>query len=310
MKKLKEIMIILGLGMMVILTGCSPTVESSDKKAEEIGQKTETVESDTDMKISGDLSVDVENGLLYSTKDGKIADKDGNNLSEYDYITILDNEYLSDGESVLEGYMVEKDGKIVLWKAEEVDYSNKKSPLEELKEKASETGCTIEVITDENWDDENFPELATSMADDGNYFDEVVLGAWFDENGLPIAGGLPHKLSLAVGSGNGSGLLEHFYFINGENFSMDTLKRTSTNQRATYAMVVVNITKYEDEYGEIYFEGFDYISSTTVVVHGNFSGILNGDDLLVFAEYTGLASDDTPNFIGKYIENINSRQIQ
>ena len=57
------------------------------------------------------------------------------------------------------------------------------------------------------------------------------------------------------------------------------------------------------------FDATEYTSKMQVVIHGNFDGILNGDSLLLFAGFTGLGSDDTPNFKGAYAEIINDRNL-
>lgn len=53
--------------------------------------------------------------------------------------------------------------------------------------------------------------------------------------------------------------------------------------------------------------GREFTSGEILVVQGQFSKILSGDDILVFGFFNGLASDDTPNFQGKYIQTINGR---
>ena len=69
---------------------------------------------DNEIKVSGDLYSDVENGLLYSNKDGKVTDKKGNVLQEYRHLTILENGAITDGECILEALFAEEGGKIIL----------------------------------------------------------------------------------------------------------------------------------------------------------------------------------------------------
>ena len=81
------------------LSGCGVQSEADNNGTEPAeNQKTEQEVSQEDIQkqtatqseeITGDLATDVGNGVLYSTEDGKISDKDGNALSEYDYITIF-----------------------------------------------------------------------------------------------------------------------------------------------------------------------------------------------------------------------------
>lgn len=261
--------------------------------------------------LTFDLRTDIANGLLNSDGNGHIVDNNGNIIPEYSYIEITENGSLFDGDCILEGYSVARNGQLECYIPVEVEYDEFKTPLEKLREKASLDNCATAVLKDDAWDEEMFGDSVYSMDDDGSYFDEVVLGVWFNSDGTPKAGRMPSKVGLALAEhpGNATNGLKFFHFIDGETFTMDMLKRASVNIDATYAMVLTNISKQDDGMGNVYMIGYDYISVTPVVIHGNFSGILNGDDILVFAEYTGLASDDTPNFNGVYVEIINDRGL-
>ena len=48
-------------------------------------------------------------------------------------------------------------------------------------------------------------------------------------------------------------------------------------------------------------------SNEFVVLHGDFKGVINEDDLLVFTKFKGLAEDDTVNFTGGYVQIKNGR---
>ena len=312
--------ILFGVVILVIVT-LGLGLKENDNKTKEVNtekhsSKNETKEEDS-VQLSYDIYADVEDGLLYANSKGEITNKKGKVIEEYSSYTVTENGYISDGEVCLEGLYVDENKKLCVWDLEDIEVVYD-TPLEKLREKAYPEGCATGIIIDEYWEEKglDYKDLATEVEDDGSYFDEVVLGAWFDEVGTPIAGGLPNKLALAVAeytidtSGfQVSGFIKDFLFIDGETFSMDILKRKSPDESALYALVVTDISKYTNSNGEPYFAGSDYISKATVVIHGNFSGILNGDNLLVFGDYTGLASDDTPNFRGIWIENINNRGI-
>lgn len=429
---------------VIALSGCRVQSESDNNGTESTeNQTTEQEVSQEDIQeqtatqselITGDLATDIENGVLYSTEDGKISDKDGNALSEYDYITILDNGSLSDSEGMLEGYFVGAGGKIILdipGESEETTnvanaidssadttgeqkiknakakddndltgtYEDKESgailslivegdkaayslstgkegdtpqveqnctidsnsisgkfyyiiknmdgtlgitsgvgapwgnfektdnsaeinlaydlaieqqqtqeefasmsPLEKMRYRASEENCDNSI---EDGPENNGRNL-NSMGDDGDYYDEVILGSWFNEDGSPKAMFAPDALAEAIRSIDGFSQLEYFDFINGEDISIGDVKRRGID-RHWYAIVLLDIQKQEDEYGDIYFVGKDPISDEYVVVKGNFSSVLNGDDLLVFGTSMGTASDDTLNIRGVYIQNITSR---
>lgn len=193
--------------------------------------------------------------------------------------------------------------------ADETTYNNEtvNPRLQELRNMASIANCATDIITEEgNYGSPGY----TKMDDDYNYFDEIVLGVWFDENGNPKADLCPSELGyLLFHDHHMSGSLENFHFINSENYTMDMVKRApvKNDYADTYAFVLPNISKETDGYGNDYIIGYEYTSSCAVVVHHNMSGILNGDTLLVIAKFTGLASDDTPNFEMVYAENLNNR---
>lgn len=82
---------------------------------------------DNSTALAYDLSTDVENGMLYSDDSGCIVDSNGNIIPEYEYINVLDNGYISDGECVLEGYCVDTNGQIVSYIPGEVSYTETNS---------------------------------------------------------------------------------------------------------------------------------------------------------------------------------------
>lgn len=179
------------------------------------------------------------------------------------------------------------------------------TPLEKLRSRAIEDNCNNEIIDDINADGENMSE----MGDDGSYFDEVMLGSWFYEDGTPKAKFPPLKLQNSLIFSSNIGItfsLEDFDFINVEEVSITDVKRRGTDGH-WYAIVLLNIQKGDDGAGNMYFTGLDPISNEVIVVHGNFESLLNGDDLLVFGRSMGTASDDTLNLEGVRAENISSR---
>lgn len=177
------------------------------------------------------------------------------------------------------------------------------SPLEKMRSRASEIGCDNEIVDGIEYLGENLDE----MGDDGDYYDEVMLGTWFYEDGTPKAMFPPMNLSDAlINLNNIYRQLEYFDFINGEDISIQEVKRRGINDY-WYAIVLMDIQKQQDADGNLYFLGTDPISGETVVVHGNFTKLLNGDDLLVFGASSGTAVDDTLNIEGAYVQNISSK---
>lgn len=151
------------------------------------------------------------------------------------------------------------------------------------------------------------------MGDDGDYFDEVILGAWYNDDGTPKADMFPEKIRHALLDTDMSISLDKFEFIDGLNYTIDDLKRETNPQggvsfaKNCYGIIMQNIEKSKNSDGEIIYTGFDPCSNESVVLHGDFKGVINGDDLLVFTKFKGLAEDDTVNFTGGYVQIINDR---
>lgn len=273
----------------------------------EILERAVSVVTDTEMsgEITGELGHDVQNGLLYSNEDGQITDKDGNIIDAYSNICVLPNGALTDDVIIYESYFAGAGGKIVQDIPEAVDYGNDYNLAGTPQ--YFEENITATVTTN----DHGNGIVLTEVDDDGNYFDEVVSGAWFDSVGIPIASFPPD--GLWVGSGDiwslydkHSGTVQYQHFD--DAMDIDSIKRTGINKKNTYSMLLKNIQKQTNEWGQMYIVGIEYYSNMPVVLNGNFgSGLLNGDNVLAFGKYTGLASDDTPNFDAIYIEIENGR---
>lgn len=65
-----------------------------------------------DVKVSGEFWRDVENGYLFAHANGTIIDENGISISEYGNYTVLSNGKICKGNEVLEGYTVDRDGRI------------------------------------------------------------------------------------------------------------------------------------------------------------------------------------------------------
>lgn len=261
----------------------------------------------SEYNLTMDWCTDVENGLLYSTMDGKIVDPDGNVIPEYSQYYVDRSEgyimELCEDSYVLDCYRPDSNGKIMYdppVNSEEYDAPG----IETLWRYATMANCdtNIEALDSDG--------SVTRIEDDGDYFDEVVLRAWFDENGNPIGSLLPEPLSEAAWNVCGHCVkTEDLIFIDNYLCTIDQIKRTSPNNNTMYAFVLKDIVKRGSSNDDVDLVGREYTSGNYLVVHGGFDKILNGDDLLVFACFSGLASDDTPNFRGIYIQIINDKYI-
>ena len=262
------------------------TTTKEDNKSTKKNNKTKEEKSDTE--ITGDMHTDVENKLLYVNDDGQVTDKKGNVLDDYSYV---------------EGMYVNADGLICYEKPAESEIDDRPE-IEILKDKADPDKCDTDVV--ECGD-------STAMGDDGDYFDEVILGAWYNDDGTPKADLFPEKIRHALSDTDMSISLDGFEFIDGLNYTIDDLKRETNPQggvsfaKNCYGIIMQNIEKSKNSDGEIIYTGFDPCSNEFVVLHGDFKGVINEDDLLVFTKFKGLAEDDTVNFTGGYVQIINGR---
>ena len=250
---------------------------------------TEMIGEDAESGFTYDLGTDVANGLLYCNVDGQITDFSGNVIQEYDYLFASPAGCLIDNTNscVLEDYLISESGQIYI--------QNSLLPI------ADEYNCATEVLT-------NSSGSFTYMEDDGSYYDEVILKAWYDENGTPKAEGFPDKLNR-IFSDHGYIItrIEDFRFIDGEWYTYESILRDpfagDDMSPLVYAVLLEDISKWDDST----FIGTEYISKKPVVVHGTFSGILNGDSVLAFGTLTSLTSNDEPELRGMYLEIVNGR---
>lgn len=282
------------------------TTTKEDNKSTKENSKTKKKKSDTE--ITGDMDKDVANKLLYVNDDGQVTDKKGNVLDVYSYVGVVydvegDEKPLCDNgsDTILEGMYVNADGLICYEAPAEAEYDDRPE-IEILRDKADPNQC--ETGTEE------LGMGYTQFKDDGDYFDEVVLGAWYNEDGTPKADTLPHGVSNRLDGISIS--LSDFTFIDGVNYTIDDIKRDTNpigreNLRDCYCMILRNVEKDTGSDGSVIIRGIETCCTEEVVLHGDFKGVLNGDDLLVFTSFKGVAEDDTVNFTGGAAYVINDR---
>lgn len=282
------------------------TTTKEDNKSTKKNNKTKEEKSDTE--ITGDMHTDVENKLLYVNDDGQVTDKKGNVLDDYSYVGVVsdvegDEKPLCDNDSdtIIEGMYVNADGLICYEAPAEAEFDDRPE-IEIIRDKADPNQC--ETGTEE------LGMGQTQFKDDGDYFDEVVLGAWYNEDGTPKADALPHGVSKQLDGISIS--LSDFTFIDGVNYTIDDIKRDTNpigreDLRDCYCMILKNVEKDTGSDGKVIIRGIETCCTEEVVLHGDFKGVLNGDDLLVFTSFKGVAEDDTVNFTGGAAYVINDR---
>lgn len=284
------------------------TTTKEDNKSTKKNNKTKEEKSDTE--ITGDMYTDVENKLLYVNDDGQVTDKKGNVLDDYSYVGVVsdvegDEKPLCDNDSdtIIEGMYVNADGLICYEAPAEAEFDDRPE-IEIIRDKADPNQCETGT--------ESIGVGVTQFKDDGDYFDEVVLGAWYNDDGTPKADTLPQGVSRRLDDDDISVSLSNFTFIDGVNYTIDDIKRDTNpigreDLRDCYCMILKNVEKDTGSDGKVIIRGIEACCTEEVVLHGDFKGVLNGDDLLVFTSFKGVAEDDTVNFTGGAAYVINDR---
>lgn len=305
--------------------------QKENSKVEETTQNENIREGEA--KDDNDLTgtyVDEESGetLKVVVKDGKASfclySKDGEEYSDFKEKDrdIKDN-YI-DGEMSyvsknMDGSLAVSSGSGGSWgkfvkkeKGAKIDFTNFNSSDRLEKETYQESdGIKIDkdkinnkVLKFENDDGEL---CFTYLDDDGSYFDEIVSGAWYDENGAPLAKMPP--LNLWRKGHLWTGDLNDFHFVNPKGFTMDQLKRTNPSddmEGDLYVIILKNITKEQGDDNMIYY-GEDYYTGEEVMFRGKYSKILNGDNVLIIGQFIGLTEDDSPELDVWRVELCNDR---
>lgn len=198
----------------------------------------------------------------------------------------------NDSDTIIEGMYVNADGLICYEKPAESEIDDRPE-IEILKDKADPNQCETGT--------EDLGLGVTKFLDDGDYFDEVVLGAWYNEDGTPKADVLPDGITNYLQNCNMSVSMSNYRFIDGVTYTFDDIKRDRNPQgrsdlKNIYCMILMNIEKDKGSDGKLMIRGFEPCCGEEVIVHGDFKGVLNGDDLLIFTAFRGLAEDDAINF--------------
>lgn len=156
----------------------------------------EALEEETvSAEITGDFNADVEAGLLWINNEGYVTDKDGNIIDTYSYIIANDNGSLSSYDSIMTGYIVDNNMRIVIDEAylQQVaeDAANPDfasgtyyDTLLSLADPSYEGKKAQVIDIDYEWDEQ------TKIVDNGGpYYSEIIYGNWWVDgvNGTPVS---------------------------------------------------------------------------------------------------------------------------
>ena len=86
----------------------------SEKHDNSSSEETKVTEEKSDEKIGEDFHADVEAGLLWINKQGRVTDKDGNIIDAYSYITANDRKTLISDGDIMAGYTMTDDMQIII----------------------------------------------------------------------------------------------------------------------------------------------------------------------------------------------------
>ena len=317
----KKIVSLLVVTVMVLsLVACG-----SEKHDNSSSEETKVTEEKSDEKIGEDFHADVEAGLLWINKQGRVTDKDGNIIDAYSYITANDRKTLISDGDIMAGYTMTDDMQIII----DEEYI---SMTEEDSVGDTDYSYTLLSIADSSVKGRQMTvseekqagggsNIYTRIVDDrSEYHSDIIYGNWWVDhqiNGTPIAYYVPENLhgklarsGLSTYAGyesNPSVTLDDFKLIDQDTCTVDSIKRSDPDDFGTYAFYLENCQKQTDESGNIYFTG--YIDANYVAVYGGFDNILNGDNVFMYADYVGLSINDVPIFVGAYAEFVEEYNV-
>lgn len=307
----KKIMSVLIAAVMVLsITACS---SKDEPQTPESIEEEETTVEEPDQEIGKDFDADVRAGLLWINEQGQVTDKDGNVIDAYSYIIANDRKTLLSENDIMAGYTMTDDMQIIIDEEyitmTEEDSIGDDSYADTLLSIAdpSVEGQKAS-LTEPNYILETSADIVDNRE---TYYSDIIYGNWWEDgvNGTPITYSadvyitfLPDKISHSIDDSDIAALtqLHKFKFIDQNTFTVEELKR-STPDNSLYAFYLQNVQKNQDE-GGVYFTG--YIDTEFVAVYGNYSNLMNGDNVFVYAAYNGLSIDDVPVFDSGYIEFI------
>lgn len=280
----------------------------------------EALEEETaSAEITGDFNADVEAGLLWINNEGYVTDKDGNIIDAYSYIIANDNGSLTSYDSIMTGYIVDNNMQIVIDEAylqqvaedsADPDFASGTyyDTLLSIANPAYEGKKSGTERRDYDWID------YTHLIDNhGPYYNEIIYGNWWIDriNGIAVSDAdpgvdvfIPRTLSRAVDDMDIDALTQvsNFRLIDQDTCTIDQMKRSAPEQ-LLYGFYLQNVEKGVDDYGNVYFTG--YIDLEYVGVYGDFHGLMNGDNVFVYAAYDGLNVNDVMIFDAAYVEHVN-----
>lgn len=317
----KKIVSLLVVTVMVLsLVACG-----SEKHDNSSSEETKVTEEKSDEKIGEDFHADVEAGLLWINKQGRVTDKDGNIIDAYSYITANDRKTLISDGDIMAGYTMTDDMQIII----DEEYI---SMTEEDSVGDTDYSYTLLSIADPSVKGRQMTvseekqagggsNIYTRIVDDrSEYHSDIIYGNWWVDhqiNGTPIAYYVPENLhgklarsGLSTYAGyesNPSVTLDDFKLIDQDTCTVDSIKRSDPDDFGTYAFYLENCQKQTDESGNMYFTG--YIDADYVAVYGGFDNILNGDNVFMYADYVGLSTNDVPIFVGAYAEFVDEYNV-
>lgn len=276
-------------------------------------------EETTPTEIGVDFDADIRAGLLWINNDGRVTDKDGNLIESYSYITARDTKTLLSESDIMEGYTMSDDMQIIIDEAYLQQVAEDSADpdflsgtyfdtLLSIANPAYEGKKTGTERRDYDWID------YTSLIDNhGPYYNEIIYGNWWSDriNGIPVSDEdpevtvfIPRTLSRAVDDMDIDALTQvsNFRLIDQDTCTIDQMKRSAPEQ-LLYGFYLQNVEKGVDDYGNVYFTG--YIDLEYVGVYGDFHGLMNGDNVFVYAAYDGLNVNDVMIFDAAYVEHVN-----
>lgn len=196
----KIIIFLVALVSVICLTGCGKKKVGTSHNSN-IGSVNEKPQSEEMTNSFQQFEADVEKGILYGNDMGQISDSLGNPIEGYSYLKIVDGENISDGQTIVEGYIVGNTGKIINCFIRSGEAQDDNDWTGVYKDTSSEgSGEEIVIVQDGNtatYEFEDTKEINCKI--DGDYLSGTL---WY------ISRNSDGTLSISSGSGGSWGHFE------------------------------------------------------------------------------------------------------
>lgn len=286
---MKKILILMCIGIVLSAVSCEEKNNDDKSETNSINQNVDEDKEETsnvieEDKFTYDWDEDVRNGLLYSSEDGYIVDKDGDIIEEYKDIEVLENGALMQDGAVFDGYNSGAGGKIYCI------YNKEEEEIHETPNKDSIEGTYIDYDTNETITIEKNSDgtYAYYFYDDNTFVDMFSDQLATLEDGY-LAGKYSYVIinedkSLSITSGVG-GAWGNFVKTADDVIDSELVEDETIHEVTEENYVIDNLQDLE---GLLKYGRFQYVTRSDEWVYTIYKGTTKGyEEYIILNEYIG-----------------------